>query len=241
MFRDTERWMLPLLGKLLPVSQGTFIDVGANVGQTLLRLKTIEPERPWVGFEPAPVMLDAMKEVIALNALPACTVVEAALADRAGTTRLFGVTDSDAASSMVEDLRPEGDMARETSYEVALVDGSSLAGSLLAPTVGLVKIDVEGGELEVIRGLRAVLRRDRPPLICEMLPIADDGSARAGRILARQAAVVRELKSLDYKLVRIALDGGFEDVSAPRNDLSGWEGNYVAIPLERYSQIRALL
>lgn len=241
MLRDTERWMLPLLRKLLPLAPGKFVDVGANVGQTLLRLRTLEPERPWIGFEPGPVILEALKEVIALNHVEHCTLIEAALADRGGKATLYGVTDTDAASSMVEDLRADDDIGRESSCEVPLVDAATLLEAELAPTVGVVKIDVEGGELEVIRGLKPLLRRDRPLMICEFLPVYDDGSERAQRMLTRQRALVDELKALDYRMVRIGLDGTFEDLAAPRNDLSGWDGNYVLLPAARYDEIRPLL
>ena len=50
-----EPWMFPLLGALLRQFPGVFVDVGVNVGQTLTKVKAIEPGRSYVGFEPNPV------------------------------------------------------------------------------------------------------------------------------------------------------------------------------------------
>ncbi len=40
----SELWMIDLLAKFLPERSGVFIDVGVNVGQTLIKLKAIDPK-----------------------------------------------------------------------------------------------------------------------------------------------------------------------------------------------------
>ena len=39
----TEPWMLALLRQLMGMAPGAFIDVGVNLGQTLIKAKTIDP------------------------------------------------------------------------------------------------------------------------------------------------------------------------------------------------------
>lgn len=50
-----ELWMIPLIEKLLSIKKGTFIDIGVNIGQTLIKLKSIDPEINYIGFEPNPM------------------------------------------------------------------------------------------------------------------------------------------------------------------------------------------
>ena len=46
----TEPWMIELLAMLLKEKEGAFIDVGVNVGQTLIKLKSIDINRKYIGF-----------------------------------------------------------------------------------------------------------------------------------------------------------------------------------------------
>ena len=44
---DVER----LIARMLAASSGTFIDVGTNIGQLLMKVKAYDPGRDYVGFE----------------------------------------------------------------------------------------------------------------------------------------------------------------------------------------------
>ena len=49
-----EPWMLPLIERLVSIKPGAFFDVGVNMGQTLLKLKSVAPQIRYFGFEPNP-------------------------------------------------------------------------------------------------------------------------------------------------------------------------------------------
>jgi len=51
-FRPDEKWMINTIDKLTAMKKGQFIDVGLNIGQTLLNLKSVNPHIKYVGFEP---------------------------------------------------------------------------------------------------------------------------------------------------------------------------------------------
>jgi hypothetical protein len=51
----SELWMIDLLKIVLPIGNKSFVDVGINVAQTLLKLKSVSPEINYIGFEPNPV------------------------------------------------------------------------------------------------------------------------------------------------------------------------------------------
>ncbi len=63
----TEMWMVEVLKRLLPLKPGTFIDVGANIGQTLLKLRAVSQSTPYLGFEPNPACAAYMQELILAN------------------------------------------------------------------------------------------------------------------------------------------------------------------------------
>ena len=49
-----ELWFQGLLQDLYLGKKWAFIDVGMNVGQTLLKVASLDPERHFIGFEPNP-------------------------------------------------------------------------------------------------------------------------------------------------------------------------------------------
>src|SRR5262245_40272959 len=63
----TEPWMLEILDGLLARTKGAFIDVGVNVGQTLVKVKSISIDRSYIGFEPNPACLYYVGELIKQN------------------------------------------------------------------------------------------------------------------------------------------------------------------------------
>jgi len=46
--------MIDLLKKILLLKDGVFIDIGMNLGQTLIKLKCVDPNIRYFGFEPNP-------------------------------------------------------------------------------------------------------------------------------------------------------------------------------------------
>jgi tRNA G46 methylase TrmB len=70
----SEPWMVELLGKLLREQRGAFIDVGVNVGQTLVKVKALDQDREYIGFEPNPVCVFYVQELIKANKFKNCTL-----------------------------------------------------------------------------------------------------------------------------------------------------------------------
>jgi hypothetical protein len=70
-----EEWLDVVLRTLLPKRQGTFINVGVNIGQTLLKVKSFDDGRPYVGFEPNPICCCYCDDLIRLNNIRQVTIV----------------------------------------------------------------------------------------------------------------------------------------------------------------------
>jgi FkbM family methyltransferase len=143
----------------------TFYDIGANIGfVTLIAARLVGPTGRVVAFEPVPKNVAAIRENLALNGIDWVEVRETAMARHSGSASLI-VSDVSAFSRLASVNVPTG--ARET-IEVAVnsVDEMLAAGSVPPPDV--VKIDVEGAELEVIEGMRQTLSDHQPVILCEV-------------------------------------------------------------------------
>src|SRR5262249_34906377 len=79
--------------------------------------------------------------------------------------------------------------------------------------IALIKIDVEGGEMEVLSGMKDTLRTKRPWVICEVLhrdPLADETAYRER--LASLEALLREGNFRIYRIVRTRDESTVEDI-----------------------------
>ena len=179
-----EVWMRDAIIHILPGTKGIFLDIGVNIGQTLLSLRSVDRQRPYVGFEPNVECVSIVRRIIKENNFEETTVIPAACSGEFGIARLFHYLDSafDSAASMVPDFRDA-----ETQRGETIIISASVVPSLEAlgvAHVGLIKIDVEGFEADVLEALEPILLRDRPPVLVEILPIRDSAERReaVGRI-----------------------------------------------------------
>jgi FkbM family methyltransferase len=152
-----------LLGELRPGA--TFFDIGANVGfVTLIAARLVGPTGRVVSFEPVPENVAAIRENLALNGIDWVDVRETAVSSHSGSANLI-VSDVSAFSRFANVSVPTG--ARETiEVSVDSVDELLMVGSVPRPDV--IKIDVEGAELQVIEGARHTLSEHQPVILCEV-------------------------------------------------------------------------
>lgn len=227
-----DPWMPTLLQGLLDLFPGTFVDVGVNVGQTLCKVKAIAPERAYVGFEPNPACVQYVRQLTRLNDLREVRIVPVGLSDRDGPTSLFLFQDTvaDPAASVVSDFRPT-----DVTYDefiIPIFRFGTLEDKLGIGHLGIVKVDVEGGEREVLLGMEHHINKDRPAVLIEILPIHSD-SAR----LSRQQDVEACFTRLGYRLFRVGSSEGAlycEPMTEPIGMNNDPElSNYVALPQER--------
>jgi FkbM family methyltransferase len=129
----------------------TVLDVGANVGAyTLLFARWAGPTGRVVAFEPAPDAAAGLRRHIELNELSATVdVQQCAVSYSVGTAR-FACTEASGANAIVV-----GESGTD-AIEVATVTLDAFCSrGRVVPDV--IKIDVEGAELDVLKGARQVL------------------------------------------------------------------------------------
>lgn len=152
-FRNIERF--------LPRGGG-FVDVGANAGDFgVWAARCGGPDTRVLAVEAEPENARWLQRTVDLNRLSSqVSVVQVAASDRDGETELI-LTDWNGTHSIVENqLHHEIEMFRPRGrVTVATRKLDDLIGESPLPRVDLVKIDVEGAELVVLRGATELLSR----------------------------------------------------------------------------------
>jgi FkbM family methyltransferase len=241
-------WKTELVKEFLSCRPGLFLDVGANVGQTMLDYLASGTGGGYIGFEPNPRAAEYILDLIDHNGLSDCSVVPAALSDRNGIATFYmqvrGTVDR--AATLVADLRPNRAVQAE---HVSCHRFDDISASLLGGRpVSLVKVDVEGAELPALRGMEKLLRTG-PWLICEVNgrdPNADAAAYRAeiGELKAflNETGYVpfRVEKTEGYRKVGgfVRIDAFPDTILTPENH-HGFD--YVFIPDRHQEQLLALL
>jgi hypothetical protein len=162
--------------------------------------------------------------------LPDCHVLPVGLSN-APAVRLLHTRDgaTDSAASLVPEIRDSAFYSH--AQPVVVLDGDTALRELGLGAVSLIKVDVEGGELEVLSGLRHTLATDRPAVICEILPVYDPVD-HVGRLRKVRQDELQELLSREkYDMARIRRDGTLEVLQKleVHSDLSLCEYSFVPI------------
>ena len=164
---DSEPWMTDVIRRLLQVAPPTgFMDIGVNLAQTLYKLRSVDLTVPYIGFEPNPFCVRYANEAIRMNGFERCEIIPIGLSDRPQVCEFFALNEDDAAGSIVEGLRPGQATGRKQYVPVFPLDD---VRHLVPEGVTIVKIDVEGAELEVLQGMSGFLRDQSPWVTCEVL------------------------------------------------------------------------
>ena len=198
-----------------------FVDVGANAGYyTLLASGKVGPSGSVESIEPGHPALVRLRENIALNALGNVRVHECALSDAAGPA-LF-----------VHDRDTENRLAIPADTGATTVAASRLDDLLGEAPCALVKIDVEGAELRVLKGAEATLARANPPVWL----------IEVGKRLATFGATEAELASW---LAARGYDAGFYDADSREFRFTGppWTDgkNIVAVARAERERVARLV
>lgn len=170
---DRERYLVELMREATPAG-GTVVEAGAHIGFVTLQLaRSVGPAgRVWT-FEPNPEVHATIRENLALNGLAGhVTLVEKAVASEPGRAR-FHVSGGGETSS----LHDQGMTRREVDVEVTAID-AELPADLVAD---VVKLDIEGGELDALEGMRDLIERsgDALTLFLECNPAALTAAGRS--------------------------------------------------------------
>jgi FkbM family methyltransferase len=146
---------------------GVVLDIGANIGLSVVALAALVPRGRVLAVEPGPATAEALARTIALNGLEERVTVERSAIGAATGEAAFH---ADAAHSAGSKLVDAGTMDRERlapplTVPVTTVD--ALLARHALPRLDLVKVDVEGFEGDVLDGAAATIAAHRPAFIME--------------------------------------------------------------------------
>jgi FkbM family methyltransferase len=170
LLRGERRSVAWLTGKVEPEVQralaehlrpgSTFVDVGAGIGFfTVLAGRRVGRDGRVVAFEPGPANAAAVRANAKLNGLGNVRVVESAVSSAEGSAFLV---DADAPTAALTDRPAPG----ATAVPTTSLDTFLQAHRDVVPHV--VKIDVEGHEDAVVRGMARTLAVHRPSVVVEL-------------------------------------------------------------------------
>ncbi|HEX2540224.1 MAG TPA: FkbM family methyltransferase [Caldimonas sp.] len=128
------------------------VDVGCHLGTYLHKFVTLAPNGTHRAFEPV-----AHKAEWLRRKFPTVTVMQMALGEATGTAEYFVYEDQTAYSGLAKSKEP-GVTPEARQIECRRLDDVVPQDA----QVGFLKVDVNGGELGVLRGGRRVLMQDRP-------------------------------------------------------------------------------
>jgi len=158
----------------------TFIDVGANKGDfSLIASKIAGIEGKVLSFEPEPDNCSWVRKSIEMNNYTNIQLFDLALGDSNGKAKLY-IGEKSGWHSLVPDQTGRG----MGEIEVTTRTLDSLLEEIECPAVDMIKIDVEGAELEVLYGAEKTLSNNEnlillidlhphlgvdPVAVCDML------------------------------------------------------------------------
>jgi FkbM family methyltransferase len=187
----------------------TYVDVGTNRGQLLRVALRAAPVGRHVAFEPIPELAAELR-----REFPLLDSRQLALSAQAGTAEFCHFRTMDGWSGLRRSLEVSDERGAPEYIDVRV---STLDVELAELQPRVIKIDVEGAELEVLQGGREVLARARPFVIFEHVPSA---SALYG---SPPGAVWDELRALGYEIFSITGEGPFaRDEFIAREEVVNW-------------------
>ena len=219
----TEEWVFRLLQKIHHRNKiDVFIDVGVNLGQTLMKIKSIHPAVQYIGFEPNPDCVYYVDYLIRLNQLSNTQLNCLALGDRQDYLNLNFKGLQDTRATLLNDKKLLQTL--DLNRKVPVIPLDDLHYEFDSNLTVILKVDVEGFELEVFKGAEKFIDRYKPILLFEILP---DHSEKEKE--DKQMEIFHFLKSKNYMIYLICQKLGYVEIKQRFHNTSNYsDTDYVA-------------
>ncbi len=200
-FFISEKWMSEVIEKISLPSNEIFVDIGVNIGQTLIQLKSVQSDVDYIGFEPNTACSCYSQLLANVNNWMNVTIIPAGISAQGGFVDLESYADNpiDSSASIVSGFRNSPVVRKQCCV---CCDSSQLEGLFADKQISAIKIDVEGAELEVVKAFEKIIIKNRPKLLVEILPVYTPNSSR----MKRQEELESLFKEIGYIIYRINKD-----------------------------------
>lgn len=162
-----EKGLVDLLVKGIP-HFGVFIDVGANIGSISIPIAIRRPDVTVISIEASPWIYTILSKNAKLNSLTNITCLNYALYKKSGLELPIYAP---------KDKYGKGSLGAVFTKEFELVKTITLDDIKLQfchKKIDFIKVDVEGFELNVFEGSTQILKTDKPYIIFEFIPWAEE-------------------------------------------------------------------
>jgi FkbM family methyltransferase len=136
------------------------VDVGANIGVTSMIASRIHQRGKVIAFEPSPKAFLCLSKTASYNNIKNCKIINKALGSQTGSISF--VESEFLAGSYVA-----ADAAEQSNAQVELTTLDAVAEELKLDRLDLLKIDVEGFELDVLLGATKTIEKFKPKIFME--------------------------------------------------------------------------
>jgi FkbM family methyltransferase len=195
-----------------------FVDVGANQGEFALFAASKTKQGKVLAFEPVTKNRKLLLENIGLNTLSNVDVYPFGLSDQKGSLPIYTSLATEVFHGQHEGLSTlYPSEVRNVLEETISLEVYDDYFNLAAPKVDFIKIDVEGAELFVLRGMRSMLQKCKPELLIE---INEETFNAAGYTTNDVVRLLEEYGYVPFKLKK----GNVEKINFAQ--ISAW-GNYI--------------
>lgn len=189
------------------------VDVGANVGSVTRTITRVAPDIRHVLVEPLPDLAARLADEF-----PTCEVHAVALSDHEGSVDFTRNLDRPTRSGIDPGQTKAGQRTEQITVPITTLD-ALLAGR----NPCFVKIDVEGAELDVLRGASHTLEQARPLVVFEHQPdAASDFDATR--------SIHKLLGAAQYRVFDIDGEGPYDAEAFVTVCRRGHVWNFVAVP-----------
>jgi FkbM family methyltransferase len=206
------------------------LDIGAHHGfYTLLASKKVGPQGQVIAFEPSRRERQKLLRHLRINGCSNVRVEAVALGSSEAEAQLFVVKGRETGCNS---LRLPNTTGPTDVLPTSVVVLDNYLSQRKIQYVDFIKMDVEGGELDVLKGAVELLtRRPRPVILCEVQDIRTQPWGYKAR------EIISFLRSFDYGWFTISSTDGFESVLADQEE---FDDNFIAVPRERMKQMYTL-
>lgn len=144
------------------------LDIGANIGLISLAISQLNPKSKVYSFEPTPEIFNLLKSNIEANSIKNIVPSQLALSDKKQKLNFINVNNYSAGNFS---LNPEFSGKRKEVFgEYIQVQADTLDSWMeknKLKKLDFIKLDVEGSELQVLKGAKKTLQKYRPYVAME--------------------------------------------------------------------------
>lgn len=208
-------------GKLFDLIEdgSTVLDVGANIGETLLQFASINTNGMNIGFEPVPYIYDRLQKNISLNNLSSLKIENLAISDRKETLSFKMPNNQNSGGVRMRKKENKNEYNADLNVQAITLDEYLSQNNI--QKVDMIKIDVEGFELNVLKGAENTLANFRPKMFIEI----DDQMLKEQNSSAE--SILKWLESKNYKL----LNGETNQPIDLKDDFTNCHFDVLTIPV----------